>query len=166
MILGMNSSTFTLLHLLLSVAGIGSGFAVVFGMLHNRHRHGWATVFILTSMLTALTGFLFPLVQLLPSHILGLLSLTVLTLAIFARTTFQLEGLWRATYVIAITSTLCFHCLAAVTQAFAKIPALRNAAPTGSEPLSLFVHAMVLVAFIVVTVLATRRFQVPPLGSI
>ena len=165
MILGMSTSAFTLVHLLISVAGIGSGFVVVSGMLHNRHRHGWATIFMVTSMLTSLTGFLFPFPRLLPSHILGLLSLTVLTLAIFARTAFQLEGPWRAVYVISITSALYFNCVAAVIQAFAKIPALRRAAPAASDPLSLAAHATVFVAFIVVTALATRRFQVPPLGS-
>lgn len=166
MILGMSISTFTLLHLLIAVAGIASGFVVVSGMLRDRHRRGWATIFILSSMLTSLTGFLFPIIRLMPSHTLGLLSLSVITLAIFARAAFRLEGPWRGVYVVSISAALYFTCVAAVTQAFAKISVLRNVAPAGGQPFSLITQGAVLIAFIVLTALAARRFHAPPLDSV
>ena len=85
MILGMTTSTFTLVHVLISLAGIGSGFIVVYGLLTAKRLDGWTAIFLATTVLTNLTGFLFPIEHLLPSHIIGAISLAVLAVALLAR---------------------------------------------------------------------------------
>ena len=71
MVLGMSLSTFTLLQVLISLASIGTGFIVVYGMLNGKRRDGWTGIFLVTTVLTSATGFLFPVEHLLPSHIVG-----------------------------------------------------------------------------------------------
>jgi len=97
MILGMNLQTFTLVHVLLSLVGIGSGFIVGFGLLGGKRMNGWTVLFLVTTVLTSATGFLFPVDHLLPSHIVAILSLVALVIAIVARYTFYMAGAWRTT---------------------------------------------------------------------
>jgi hypothetical protein len=99
MLLGMSLSTFTLLHVIISLAGIGSGFIVLFGLLNSKRLDGWTAIFLTTTVLTSVTGFMFPFEKLLPAHILGALSLIVLAVAIWARYAAHLAGAWRGTYV-------------------------------------------------------------------
>jgi hypothetical protein len=75
MVLGMSLSTFTAFHVLLSLIGIGSGFLVLYGLLVAKRFDGATAIFLLTTVLTSATGFLFPFEHLLPSHILGIISL-------------------------------------------------------------------------------------------
>lgn len=166
MILGMSTSMFTLVHVLISLAGIGSGFVVLIGMLNSQRRDGWTGIFVITSMLTSLTGFLFPFEQLLPSHLLGLLSLLVITIALFARNVFHFAGPWRLVYVVAIAMALYLNCFAAVVQLFAKIPALKALAPTQTEPPFLIAQSLVLAVFLVLTYLAAKRFRVAPVRDL
>jgi hypothetical protein len=134
MILGMSLSTFTLVHVLLSLAGIGTGFIVLFGLLNGKRLDGWTAIFLTTTALTSLTGFLFPFEHLLPSHIVGILSLLVLAVAILARYVFHMAGAWRGTYVITAAIALYLNVFVAVVQSFLKIPALHALAPAGKEP--------------------------------
>jgi len=159
MIFGMSTSTFTLIHVLISLAGIGSGFMVIFGFLNGKALAGWNTIFFTTSLLTSLTGFFFPFERLLPSHILGLLSLTALTIALFARNVFDLAGGWRLIYVVTAAMVLYFNCFAAVVQLFAKIPALKATAPTQTEWPFVVAQGVVLAIFLVLTYLAAKRFR-------
>ncbi len=82
MILGM--TTFTFVHVVLSLIGILSGFVVVFGLLAGKRLDGWTALFLVTTVLTSVTGFLFPFHKFLPSHGIGIVSLVVLAIAIFA----------------------------------------------------------------------------------
>src|SRR3989442_9934770 len=82
MIFGMTLLTFV--HVLLSLIGIGSGFVVLFGLLTSRRLDGWTALFLVTTGLTSVTGFLFPFHRFLPSHGVGIVSLIVLALATFA----------------------------------------------------------------------------------
>src|SRR5271166_3902830 len=100
MILGITTATYTLLHVLISLAGIGSGFIVMFGLLNGKRLDSWTAVFLTTTALTSITGFGFPFEHLLPSHIVGLMSLGILVFVIPARYWFQLNGPWRWIYVI------------------------------------------------------------------
>src|ERR1700684_4582365 len=100
MILGMTLSTFTLVHVLISLAGIGSGFIVVYGLLTGKRLEGWTAIFLATTVLTSATGFLFPVEHLLPSHVVGIISLVVLAVAILARYALGLAGAWRWIYVV------------------------------------------------------------------
>ena len=111
MILGMSTSTFTLLHVLISLIGIGSGLIVVHGLLNGKLLCGWTPLFLVNTILTSLTGFLFPVEHLLPSDNVGIISLVVLAIAIAALYLFHLAGKWCAIYVVcallALPQLLC-----------------------------------------------------------
>jgi hypothetical protein len=130
MVLGMSLSTCTLLHVIISLAGIGSGFIVLFGLLNGNRLDGWSAIFLTTTVLTNATGFLFPFEGLKPSYIVGAISLVFLAVAIWARYGRNLAGSWRGTYVVTAAIGLYLNCFVAVIQAFVKIPALHALAPT------------------------------------
>lgn len=159
MTLGLSLSAFTLLHVIISLAGIGSGFIVLYGLLNSKRLDGWTAIFLATTVLTSVTGFMFPFEKLLPSHIVGALSLLVLAIAIFARYGRNLAGSWRAVYVITAAIALYFNCFVAVVQAFLKIPALHALAPHGNEPPFLVAQIVVLAIFVWLTYRAARRFH-------
>jgi len=159
MILGMSTATYTLIHVLISLIAIGSGLIVIFGLLAGKELNRWTALFLITTGLTSLTGFGFPFEHLLPSHILGTMSLITLALAIPARYVFHLTGNWRATYVITSAIALYFNFFVLVVKAFQKVPALKAVAPTQKEPPFLVAQIVVLLFFITLTVLATVRFH-------
>lgn len=161
MILGMSTSTFTLLHVLISLAGIGSGLIVVYGMLSGKLLSGWNHIFLATTVLTSLTGFLFPIEHLLPSHKVGILSLIVLVIAMLALYVFHMAGKWRTIYVITAVLALYLNCFVAVVQSFLKIQSLHAMAPTQSEPPFLVAQTIVLVLFVALGILAAKRFRGP-----
>lgn len=158
MILGMNLQTFTLVHVLLSLVGIGSGFIVVFGLLGGKRMNGWTLLFLVTTVLTSATGFLFPVDHLLPSHIVAILSLVALVIAIVARYTFYMAGAWRTTYVVGAVVALYFNCFVGVVQGFEKVPALKALAPTQKEPPFLVAQLVVLAIFLALGIVAAKRF--------
>jgi hypothetical protein len=160
MILGMSTSTYTLIHVLISLAGIGSGLIVMFGLLAGKRLDGWTAIFFATTVATSVTGFGFPFEHLLPSHKIGILSLLVLALAIPARYVFHLAGGWRYVYVIGVAIALYFNVFVAVIQAFLKIPALKALAPTQSELPFVVAQLVVLALFVVLTIVAAKRFPV------
>ena len=95
MIWGMTPSTFTFVHVLLSLVGIGAGFVVMAGLLTGKQLNGWTALFLVTTVATSVTGFGFPVDHLLPSHIVGIISLLVLAMAILALYGLRLRGAWR-----------------------------------------------------------------------
>ena len=97
MILGMSTATYTVVHVALSLLGIGSGFVVIFGLIRNRRLDSWTSVFLASTALTSISGFGFPFEHLLPSHKVGIVSLLVLAVTIPARYVFHLTGRWRST---------------------------------------------------------------------
>jgi hypothetical protein len=160
MILGMTTSTFTLLHVLLSLTGIGSGFIVVYGLLTGKRLNGWTAIFLATTVLTSATGFLFPVEHLLPSHVVGIISLVVLLAAILARYVLHLAHASRWIYVVCAMLALYLNVFVAVIQSFLKIPALKALAPTQKEPPFLVAQLVVMALFVVLSVLAVKRFRV------
>jgi hypothetical protein len=161
-ILGMTTSTFTLVHVLLSLVGIGSGFLVVYGLLRGKRFDGATAIFLITTVLTSLTGFLFPFEHLLPSHVVGILSLVVLAVAILARYALHLAGAWRWIYVVSAVLALYLNVFVLVAQAFMKVPALKALAPTQSEPPFLVAQLVVMALFLVLGIFAVKRFQNEP----
>jgi hypothetical protein len=159
MILGMSTATYTALHVLISLVGIGSGFVVVLGLLRGKALNGLTAVFLTTTALTSITGFGFPFDHLLPSHKLGILSLVVLALAVPARYLFHLAGSWRWVYVVGAVLALYFNVFVLVVQAFEKVPALKALAPTQKEPPFLVTQLVVLVGFVTLAIFATVRFH-------
>src|SRR6266853_874006 len=159
LILGMSTSFFTFVHVLLSLVGIGSGLIVVLGLLTGKRLDGWTALFLVTTVATSATGFFFPFEHLLPSHKVGIVSLVVLALAILALYAFHLAGAWRRTYVVSAVIALYFNVFVAVVQAFLKVPALKALAPTQKEPPFLVAQLVVLLIFATLTVFATVRFH-------
>ena len=157
MILGMSPLLFV--HVVLSLVGIVSGFIVVAGFLRSEQRAGWAAIFLLTTLATSLTAFPLPADRLLPSHIVGILSVVVLAAAIAALYLFRLAGSWRWIYVISSVTALYFNLFVLIVQAFRKIPALHALAPTESEAPFVVAQSLVLIAFIILGIVATRSFR-------
>jgi hypothetical protein len=148
-----------LLHVVLSLIGIGAGFVVVYGLLTAKRLDGWTALFLATTVATSVTGYLFPFHRLLPSHAVGALSLLVLALAAFARYLRHFAGYWRATYVITATASLYLNVFVLIAQAFQKVPGLREMAPTQSERPFLLAQLAALVAFVAVGAVAVYTFR-------
>jgi hypothetical protein len=92
MVLGLPLATFTAIHVVISLVGIGTGIVVVAGMLKANPLPAWTAVFLATTVLTSVTGFLFPFEKILPSHIVGALSLLVLAAALLGLYAYHLAG--------------------------------------------------------------------------
>jgi len=159
MILGMSLEAFTTLHVVLSLIGIASGFVVVFGMMGGKRLPAVTMLFLVTTALTSLTGFLFPLKSVTPAVILGILSILVLLLATIALYGRHLAGAWRGTYVISAVVALYFNFFVLIVQSFLKVPALNALAPTQSEGPFKIAQLLALVVFISLGTLAFRRFR-------
>jgi hypothetical protein len=163
MILGVfDLSTYTVVHVIISLIAIVAGFIVVFGMLGSNRLEGWTALFLATTVLTSLTGFGFPFERVLPSHIVGAISLLALLIAILAYYQFRLDGAWRWIYVVSAMVSLWFNVFVLIVQSFQKIPALATLAPTQSEPPFQIAQGSTLVLFIVLGILALRKFHPRP----
>jgi hypothetical protein len=162
MILGMSTSTYTLIHVLISFIGIGSGLAMMYGMLRAHRLDAITMVFVVSTALTSLTGFAFPNEHITPGIVVGILSLIVLAIAILGRYMMHMRGAWRAIYVITAAIALYFNCFVLVAQSFEKVPALHALAPTQKEPPFAAAQFVLLAIFVVLTVMAVKRFRVEP----
>jgi hypothetical protein len=163
MILGMSTGTYTLLHVVISVVAIGSGLIVMYGFLRGNRWDGLTAIFLVTTVLTSVSGFGFPFEHLSPAHMIGIISLVVLVVAITARYAFHMAGAWRRIYVISSAIALYFNVFVLVVQSFLKQPALHALAPQGKEPPFLIAQVTVMVIFIVWTIFAVKKFH-PELG--
>ena len=165
MVFGMSLGTYTLLHVVISLVGIASGFVVMYGFLKGRPLNSWAAIFLTTTALTSITGFGFPFTHLLPSHKVGIVSLIVLAVTIPARYVFHLAGPWRRIYVIGSTVALYFNVFVLVVQSFMKVPALHALAPTQTEAPFAVAQLLVLAAFVVLGAFAAKRFRPAPVRT-
>jgi len=156
-------ATFTLFHVAISLLGIGSGVVVVVDMLKHRRWPGSTGVFLVTTILTSVTGFLFPFHRLLPSHVLGVLSLIALAIAVYALYVRRLAGGWQRAYTVSAVIALYLNVFVLVAQLFAKVPALKALAPTQSEAPFKLAQLAVLLLFVAVGALATKRAGGQPL---
>jgi hypothetical protein len=134
MILGMSLSTFTTVHVIISLIGIVSGFVAVYGMLSASRLDWWTPLFLVTTVLTSVTGFMFPLSGLTPPVIFGIISVVVLAIAVGALYLFRLAGAWRWIYIVSALVALYLNTFVGVVQAFQKLAFLQPFAPTQSEP--------------------------------
>jgi hypothetical protein len=162
MILGLSLSMFTLFHVVLSLLGIASGLIVAYGFIAGKRLNQWTALFLITTVLTSATGFLFPFKHLLPSHIVGVLSLLLLAVAIVARYPRHLEGGWRRIYVACAMVALYLNCFVLVVQCFLKVPALHALTPNGNEPPFFIAQLALLAVFVWLTMVAARRFGCVP----
>ena len=152
-------STYTAVHVVISLIGIASGLVVLAGFLTGQRLDTWTQIFLASTVATSLTGFGFPVDRVLPSHIVGGLSLVALAVAIYARYARHLEGGWRTAYVLTAMLSLYFNVFVLIVQSFIRIPALHALAPTQSEgPFALGQFA-VLIVFLALTIVALRKFK-------
>jgi|SRR5271169_4094610 len=152
-------SPFTLFHVVLSLIGILSGLIVLFGLLTAKRLEGWTAIFLVTTVLTSVTGFLFPFHRLLPSHILGIISLILLAVAIYARYSRKLAGAWSRVYAATAVLALYLNVFVLIAQLFQKVPALKTLAPTQTEQPFKLTQLVFLVLFAILTVAAAKRFR-------
>ena len=159
MIVGMSVGAFTLLHVLITLVAIGSGLIVVGGMFASHKLPGTTAIFLFTTALTSVTGFLFPIHGFTPALGVGILACLILLVALFALYKEHLAGAWRWVYVIAAIASLYLNVFVLVAQSFMKVLALNVLAPTQSEPPFAITQAAVLAIFILITLMAAVKFR-------
>src|ERR1700682_6112177 len=167
MILGMSLSTFVTVHVIISLIGIVAGIIVMFGLLGSNRLPGLTAIFLLFTILTSATGFLIPPLlteTLLPSHVIGILSLVLLAIACIALYGMKLSGAWRWIYVVTAMTSLYLNVFVLIIPAFLKIGPLHALAPSvpPSEPPFAIIQGIVLVFFVIVIIGAVRRFRPMP----
>jgi hypothetical protein len=159
MILGMSIANFTAFHVALSLVGIVSGFLVIIGMLSNRSLPGWTALFLITTIATSVTGFLFPSTAIDPAQVVGIISLLVLGTALIARYTYHLVGIARGAYIIAVLLAQWLNSFVAVVQSFQKIPLVHALAPTQKEPPFLIAQVALMLLMVLLGVVALRKYH-------
>jgi hypothetical protein len=170
MILGvMSMSTFTTLHVIISLIAVGSGLVVLAGMLGSHRLPGWTALFLVTTILTSATGFLFPINGFTPALGTGIASLVVLAIALIALYALRLAGRWRWIYVATAVAALWFNGFVLVVQAFEKLSLLNPHAPQVGPPFPdpqntefAIAQGVVLVVLLVLGVVAARKFHPAP----
>src|SRR5258708_7820706 len=149
-------TTFTLLHVALSLIGIGSGFVITWGFVTAKRLDIWAAIFLAATILTSVTGFFFRIERFTPGHAVGILSLIALGVAVAARYPMQMAGRWRITFVVSAMISQYFNFAVLIIQSFQKVPALAALAPTPAEPMT---QLVVLALFFALTIAAAIRFR-------
>ena len=162
MLLGM--TTFTAIHVVLSLIGVASGLVALFGLITANSMSSSTLLFLLTTLATSVTGFFFPFHGFTPALGLGILSVFILIAAIAARYRFHLSGAWRWVYVVCVVIALYFNSFVLVVQAFLKIHALHVLAPTGSEWPFALAQALALAFYFLTGALAIKGFRRATLG--
>jgi len=161
MMLGLSLSAVTTLHVVISLIGIVSGLVVLFGLFKSQSIPGMTAIFLITTILTNATGFMFPFDKLLPSHIIAILSLVLLAIACVALYGMNLSGAWRAIYLLTAIASLYLNVFVLVIQSFMKVGPLHALAPSipPSEPPFAVTQGVVLVLFVIAIIAAVRRFR-------
>jgi hypothetical protein len=151
---------FTLIHVLISVIGILSGLVAVGGLIAGVRLRGWIALFLLTTVLTDITGYGFPFTTILPSHIVGAISLVALVIALFAIYAKHLEGGWRKTFVVSSVFALWANSFVLMAQLMQKVPAIAAIAPGPTAPAFAATQGLVVVIFVVIGWIAVKGFRV------
>jgi uncharacterized protein YggT (Ycf19 family) len=152
-------AAFTLFHVAISLAGIVSGFVVLYGLLTSQRMDGWTLVFLSTTIATSVTGFLFPFHHFTPAMGVGILSLMILAVCLYARYSRHMTGAWRWIYVVTAMMAFYLNFFVLVVQSFMKIPALNALAPTQNEPPFKITQLVVLLAFTALTIAGVVKFR-------
>ena len=161
MMLGLSLHAVTVLHVVISLIGIVAGLVVLYGLLKAQSMPGMTAIFLITTILTNATGFMFPFEKLLPSQIIVIISLVLLAIACYALYGMKLSGAWRSIYVVTAITSLYLNVFVLVIQSFLKIGPLHALAPSvpPSEPPFAVTQGVVLVLFVIAIIAAVRRFR-------
>ena len=154
---------YTIIHTLISLVAILTGFVVLFGLLTGNRIDGWTKWFLISAVATTVTGFFFPFHGITPAIKLGIISSVVLVITIYARYAKHLAGAWHWIYVVGASVTLYFNVFVGIVQSFEKIPALKAMAPTQSEPPFKLTQLVVSALFVILTLVAVIRFRPEPI---
>jgi len=167
MMLGLSLENFTLLHVIISLVAVASGLVVMFGMLGSQRMPALTGIFLITTILTSVTGLMFPFTELLPSHVLSIISLVLLAVACVALYGRRLSGFWRPVYVVTALVSLYINVFVLVIQSFLKIPVLHALAPGDPPNATVFaiVQGIVLLLFAIAIISVWRRFRPLPLSA-
>jgi len=158
-ILGMSIGNFTVLHVVISMIAIFAGFIVVGGMFSNAGLGGWTAFFLLMTILTNVTGFIFPITVFTPALVVGTVSTLLLLVACYALYREKARGGWRTVYVVTALVGLYLNVFVLIAQSFQKVSFLQPLAPKGNEPPFLIAQVATLIAFVLLGALALRRFH-------
>jgi hypothetical protein len=129
------------------------------GLIAGKRLDGWTGIFLVTTVATSVTGFGFPFVEVLPSHVVGVISLAVLAAVIVARYTKHLVGAWRLIYSVGTVFALYLNVFVLLAQLFRRLPALIDAAPTQKEPPFVLTQLIVLAFFVWLGRAALKGFR-------
>lgn len=160
--MGMSLSTFTVIHVVLSLVAIAAGFVVICGLLADMPMRRWTAIFLALTVATSVTGFGFPFTHFGPAHSVGVISLVALLLAVIARYRYHLAGRWRTGYVVTATMALYLNVFVGIVQAFQKVAVLHALAPTQAESPFRITQIVVLMLFIATGACALTRFHPLP----
>ncbi len=152
-------AAFTAFHVLLSLVGIGTGFIAVFGLIGGRWLNLWIKIFLVTTILTSVTGFLFPFKGITPGIVIGIISLVALAISLYALRIKKLAGGWRSAFVVTAVVAQYLNFFVLIVQLFEKVPTLHALAPTGSEGPFKAAQITALILFVVLGFLATKNFR-------
>jgi hypothetical protein len=153
---------YTIIHTLISLVAIVTGFVVLFGLLAAQRLGGWTKWFLIAAVATTVTGFFFPFHSLTPAFKLGIISAFVLAITIYARYPGRLAGAWRWIYVVGAVISLYFNVFVLVVQSFEKIPALHAIASTRTEQPFKLTQLIALAVFVLLGIVAVIRFHPEP----
>jgi hypothetical protein len=159
MMLGLNMFQFIYFHVFLSVIGLGAGIFVLLGFISSKNYSILTSAFLVSTLLTSLTGFLFPWHGFTPGIVLGILSIIALAVAIYALYGKKLDGQWRAIYVITACVALYFNFFILVVQAYDKVHLLHTIAPSQLSPGFVITQVVLLLIFILLTARSVKRFH-------
>jgi hypothetical protein len=162
MVIGLSIHIFTIVHVGISLVAIASGLVVLFGMLGAHRLPAWTALFLVTTILTSVTGFMFAIHGFTPALGVGAVSMLVLAVALIALYAKHLVGSWRWIYVVAAVAALYFNVLVLIVQSFRNVPTLNTLAPTQSEPPFLIAQGVALMAFLFLGIAAVFRFRPAP----
>jgi hypothetical protein len=161
MLLGLSLSAFTTLHVVISLIAIVAGLIVMFRMLGPYHAGGLTGIFLLFTILTSVTGFMFPFNGITPGILIGILSVVLLAIACIALYGVRLAGPWRWIYAVTALASLYLNVFVLIIQSFLKISPLHAIAPGNppSGPAFAVIQGIVLLFFVVMIIGAVRRFK-------
>jgi len=159
MIIGLSVPAFTLLHVIISLIAIGAGFVALLGMANGDRLPGWTALFLLTTALTSITGFLFRSTSFGPPHAFGVITLVVLVPVLLGLYVYHLRGRWRLVYLLGAALVFWLNAVVAIIQFFQKVSFLHALAPTQSEPLFVVAQVALLGMVAILVIVAALRFK-------
>jgi hypothetical protein len=166
MIFGLSIATFTTLHVIITLIAIVTSFIVMIGMLGSKRLPGWTAICLLFTVLTSVTGFMFPISGFTPALATGVISLALLIAALIALYTKHLTGAWRWIYVVTAVAAFWFNVFVLIVQSFEKLSFLNPAAPMVGPPFAepvntrfIIAQAVALVLFLLIGIIAAKKFR-------